>query len=74
MIDTKNIWSEGFHLGKYVLPAFTCPRVIGNLWSICIEVYILRWKRSKTLLLAMWADILVHPIGANGNNFLLKPL
>ena len=25
-----------------VLPAFTCARAIGNLWSICLEVNILR--------------------------------
>ena len=30
-----------------VLPAFTCPRTIGNLWSICLGVNILRLEWSK---------------------------
>ena len=30
-----------------VLPAFTCARTIGNLWSICLGVNILRLEWSK---------------------------
>ena len=26
----------------YVLPVFTCTRAIGNIWSICLRVKILR--------------------------------
>ena len=31
------------------LPGFTCERIIGNLWTICLGVNVLRLEWSETL-------------------------
>ena len=49
-----------------VLLAFTCARAIGNLWSICLGVTILKLKWSETL-----SEKPVHLI-LIGNNLLSK--
>ena len=42
LTDTKNRQIVWFHLINFLsLPAFTCVRAIGNLWSSCLEVNIL---------------------------------
>ena len=45
-----------------VLIDFTCARAIGNLWSICLGLNILRFEWSETLLQAMLADRVGTPL------------
>ena len=44
------IWRISFSNGSKVLPAFTCARAIGNLWSICLGVNISSLLPSCCLL------------------------
>ena len=48
--------------GKFsdVLPALTCAKAIGNLWSTCLGVNILRLEWPETL--AMWAKSKGSPL------------
>ena len=41
-----------------VLPDFTCASAIGNLWSICLALSILRFQWPETLPWAAGGDIL----------------
>ena len=43
------IWRISFSKFSDVLPAFTCARAVGNLWSICLGVNILSCLHSDTL-------------------------
>ena len=45
----KTICLISFNKLSELLPAFTCARAIGNLWSIClgVNVLILEWSRFK---------------------------
>ena len=49
------IWQISFSKFSNVLTAFTCASAIGNLWSTCLGVNILRCELSETL--ALWGDI-----------------
>ena len=64
-----------------MLPDFTCAKAIGNLWSTCLGVNILRCERSDTLAMrakrATWAILsrrTVLSISANGINSFWKQL
>ena len=50
MIQRKYDMSD-ISLSKFldVLPAFTCKRATGNLWTICLGVNVLRLEWSETL-------------------------
>ena len=51
MLDTESIcFDDGFHLISFLIYYLLfCARVIGNLWSNCLEVDILRREVSETL-------------------------
>ena len=45
------IWRISFSKFQDVLPTFTCARAIGNLWSICLGLNILRFEWPEILQL-----------------------
>ena len=55
----KNIWFNGFHLARFQMYYLILPVQERNLWSICLEVYILSTFSC---------------VGFNGNISLLKAL